>query len=199
LTSPLAGGVWSASRPCCFTPWRNIPWHPLDLLVWWIPHPVWMIWRCENSWPYQDLKLWPLSCPARRQSLYWLHYHGSWYTCLQNVIFSYVVLVPLFLCLLSSSLGFRNSMFKFTALYRNVKSKFQRKTLLYIICQLCIYSLPYQHMGLCCITWTNSCPHFIKIFMWNEFQNWTLEDISVGILHFSPQIKWRTSVSIAWI
>jgi hypothetical protein len=30
LTSALAGGEWSASRPCRFTPGRKIPRYPLD-------------------------------------------------------------------------------------------------------------------------------------------------------------------------
>jgi hypothetical protein len=51
LNSALAGGEWSASRPCRFTP-RKDPRYPLDRRL--APEPVWTPWRREHSWPYRD-------------------------------------------------------------------------------------------------------------------------------------------------
>jgi hypothetical protein len=67
LTSPLAGGEWSASRPGRFTPREKASGT-----------------HCIGSWvdpraglDDAGLELQPLSRPARSQSLYRLRYPGS--------------------------------------------------------------------------------------------------------------------------
>jgi hypothetical protein len=53
LTSALAGGQWSASRRCRFTPGESGPCtHWVE--GWVNPSAGMDIWRRENSWPYQD-------------------------------------------------------------------------------------------------------------------------------------------------
>jgi hypothetical protein len=55
LTSALAGGDWSASRPCCFTPGERTPG---SHLVRKLSGPQSLSGRCP-SW-----ESWPLGCPA---------------------------------------------------------------------------------------------------------------------------------------
>jgi hypothetical protein len=53
LTSAVAAGESSASRPARFTPGERAPgtdWRGIG----WTPEPVWTLWRRENSWPYRD-------------------------------------------------------------------------------------------------------------------------------------------------
>jgi hypothetical protein len=47
LTSALAGGEWSASRPGRFTPGKEPP-VPIGKEAGWAPEPVWTLWRSEN-------------------------------------------------------------------------------------------------------------------------------------------------------
>jgi hypothetical protein len=72
LTSALAGGEWSASRPCRFTPGERAPsthWEDpragLDDMEKW------------KFLPPLGLKLWPPGRLAHSQSLYQLCYPGS--------------------------------------------------------------------------------------------------------------------------
>jgi hypothetical protein len=74
LTSILAGGEWSASRPCSFTVRKEAP-VPIREETDWAPEPCWTTWRKFLTLP--GLKLRPLGRPARNQSLYLLRYHGS--------------------------------------------------------------------------------------------------------------------------
>jgi hypothetical protein len=74
LILALVGGVWSASRPCHFTPGETTP-----STLWkggWV-NPVWTTWRSEKFLTLQGLELWPLCRPAYSQLLYWLRYYGS--------------------------------------------------------------------------------------------------------------------------
>jgi hypothetical protein len=48
LTSALAGGELSASRPGRFTPVKESP-LPIGLKAGWTPEPVWTTWSRENS------------------------------------------------------------------------------------------------------------------------------------------------------
>jgi hypothetical protein len=59
-------------------PQRNSPWYPLDRRLGKPQEPVWMMWKRENSWSYQDLNFKPLGFPACSQSLYRLHYPNSY-------------------------------------------------------------------------------------------------------------------------
>jgi hypothetical protein len=68
LTSALAGGEWSASRPGRFTPGKEPP-VLIRKEVGWTPEPVWTTWRRENTWPYRDSNSEPLGRLDRSQSL----------------------------------------------------------------------------------------------------------------------------------
>jgi hypothetical protein len=48
LTSALAGGEWSTSRPGRFTPREKAPVTIAEEVAW-TPEPVWMTWRRDNS------------------------------------------------------------------------------------------------------------------------------------------------------
>jgi hypothetical protein len=76
LTSALAGGEWSASRPCRFTIGERA------LVTYWIGG--WVSPRAcldnvekRKFLTLPGLEFRPLGGPARRQSLYRLHYPGS--------------------------------------------------------------------------------------------------------------------------
>jgi hypothetical protein len=75
LTTALARGEWSDSRPARSTPRGKSPRYPLDREVGWTSEPVWTIWRKFLNLPGFELR--PISRPARSQSLYRLCYPGS--------------------------------------------------------------------------------------------------------------------------
>jgi hypothetical protein len=65
LTSALAGGEWSASRPGSFTP-RKEPPVPIVQEVGWTPEPVWTTWkRGKKILTLPGLELRPLCRSAR--------------------------------------------------------------------------------------------------------------------------------------
>jgi hypothetical protein len=79
LTSALAGGEWSASRPGRFTPGERAPgthW------IWgWVgPRAGLDNLEKRKFLTLPGLELWPLSRPARSQPLYRLRYPGSFCT-----------------------------------------------------------------------------------------------------------------------
>jgi hypothetical protein len=76
LTSALAGGEWSASRPCRFTPWKEPPVF-IGCEAGWVPEPSGRSGE-EKILDPPGLELRPLGRPARRQSPYRLHYPGSY-------------------------------------------------------------------------------------------------------------------------
>jgi hypothetical protein len=78
LTAALAGGKWSASRPCRFTPRERAPgtqW----IRDWVDPRAGVDDVEKEKFLTLLGLELWPLGRPSRSQSLYWLRYPGSFY------------------------------------------------------------------------------------------------------------------------
>jgi hypothetical protein len=74
LTSALAQGEWSVSRPGCFTPST----HWLD--GWVGPRIDLDDVERRNILLLQELKLQPLGCSAHSQSLYRLSYAGSFHS-----------------------------------------------------------------------------------------------------------------------
>jgi hypothetical protein len=66
LTLALAGGEWSASRPCRFTPCETAP------------GTHWIGGWVDTGASLPGLELQPLGSPARSQSLYRLRYPGSY-------------------------------------------------------------------------------------------------------------------------
>jgi hypothetical protein len=71
LTSVLAGGEWSASRPGCFT--LDIHW-----IEGWVDYRVGLDDVEKRKFLIlQGLELRPLGRPASSQSLYRIHYPGS--------------------------------------------------------------------------------------------------------------------------
>jgi hypothetical protein len=69
--------------PAALPPGKEHPVH-IGEEVGWTPEPVWTTWRRENSWPYKDSKSDLLGRPARSQSLYRLHYPGSFTPCINK-------------------------------------------------------------------------------------------------------------------
>jgi hypothetical protein len=76
LTSALAGGEWSASRPVRFTPGERAPgthW----IGGWLDPRAGLDDMEKRKFLTLQGLELRPLGCPVRSQWLYRLRYPGS--------------------------------------------------------------------------------------------------------------------------
>jgi hypothetical protein len=78
LTSALAGGKWSASRPCRFTPGDRAP--STHWIGGWVDPRA----NLDNMeklkfLPPPGLELQPLGRPAHSQSLYRLHYPCSYW------------------------------------------------------------------------------------------------------------------------
>jgi hypothetical protein len=78
LTSALAGGKWSASRPSLFNP--GIHW----IGGWVGPRAGLDDVEKRKSFTLPGLELQPFGRPARSQSLYQLRYPGSFYHKLQD-------------------------------------------------------------------------------------------------------------------
>jgi hypothetical protein len=76
LTSALAGGEWSASRPGCFTPWKEPP-VPNWIGGWVGPRAGMDDVEKRKFLTLPGLELRPLDRPARSQSLYRLRYPVS--------------------------------------------------------------------------------------------------------------------------
>jgi hypothetical protein len=75
LTSELAGGEWSASRPSRFTPGERAP----RWIVGWVgPRACLDDAEKRKFLTLMGLEHRPLGCPARSQSLNLLRYPGSW-------------------------------------------------------------------------------------------------------------------------
>jgi hypothetical protein len=74
LTSALAGGEWSASRPCRFNPRESAP--GIHLTGGWVG-PIAGLDDVEKILTLPGLELRLLDRPARSQSLYRLRYPGS--------------------------------------------------------------------------------------------------------------------------
>jgi hypothetical protein len=75
LTSALAGGEWSASRPCHFTPVERVP--GAHWIRGWVDPRAGLDDLEKRKFltlPRRELR--PLSRPARSQSLYRLRYPG---------------------------------------------------------------------------------------------------------------------------
>jgi hypothetical protein len=75
LTSALAVGEWSASRPRPLYPQGKEPPVPIGQEAGWAPEPVSTTWRKFLTLPGLELRL--LGRPAGSQSLYRLRYPGS--------------------------------------------------------------------------------------------------------------------------
>jgi hypothetical protein len=76
LTSALAGGEWSGSRPCRFTPGEEAP--GTHWIGGWVdPRDGLDHVEKRKFLSLPELELRPLGRPARRQSLYRLCYPGS--------------------------------------------------------------------------------------------------------------------------
>jgi hypothetical protein len=77
LTSALAGGEWSASRPGRFTPGERAP--GIHWMGRWVgPRAGLGDVEKRKFFTLPGLELGPLGRPARSQSLYRLRYPGSW-------------------------------------------------------------------------------------------------------------------------
>jgi hypothetical protein len=76
LTSALAGGEWSASRPCRFTPGERAP--GIHWIGGWVgPRAGLDDVKNRKFLTLPGLELRPFGHPSRSQSLYRLHYRGS--------------------------------------------------------------------------------------------------------------------------
>jgi hypothetical protein len=76
LTSALAGGEWSASRPGRFTPWETAP--GTHYIGGWVdPRAVLDDVKKRKFLTLPGLERRPLRRPARSKSLYRLRYPGS--------------------------------------------------------------------------------------------------------------------------
>jgi hypothetical protein len=78
FVDPSTSWEWSASRPGRFTPGeRALSTHWIG--GGWDPEPVWMTRRREIFLTLPGLELQPLYSPADSESLYRLHYPGSYF------------------------------------------------------------------------------------------------------------------------
>jgi hypothetical protein len=76
VTSALAGGEWSASHPCCFTPGERTP--PTHCIRGWVdPRAGLDDLEKRKLLTLLGLELQPLGLPACSQSLYYLRFSGS--------------------------------------------------------------------------------------------------------------------------
>jgi hypothetical protein len=87
-TSALVGGEWPASRPCRYTPGEKAP--GSHWIGGWVDIKAFMVDVEKRKFlTLPGLKPWPLSLPARSQSLYWLRLHGSLYNVDDKMINQY--------------------------------------------------------------------------------------------------------------
>jgi hypothetical protein len=77
MTSALAGGVWSASHPCRFTTGERAP-CTYQIGGWVGPRAGLDDVEKRKFLTLPRLELQPLGYPVRNQSLYQLHYPGSY-------------------------------------------------------------------------------------------------------------------------
>jgi hypothetical protein len=96
LTSALAGGEWSASRPCLFTPkerpsgthwtggWMDHRASPDNMEKWKFLPPL-------------GLELWPLGHPALSQSQYRLHYPSCTFATTASYSIKFICWFPILL------------------------------------------------------------------------------------------------------
>jgi hypothetical protein len=85
LTSALAGGDWSASRPGRFTPGERPAPRTRWIGGWLNPRSGLDDVKKRKFLTLLGPELRPLGCPARSQSLYRLCYFGSYYLYVQKV------------------------------------------------------------------------------------------------------------------